>query len=59
MPGRWGPEVYRARAKQWRDGAVSMPDGEKRKAYMSLAEGYERLADLLEVEPSPAPDRSD
>jgi hypothetical protein len=47
MPGSWDPDVYRARAKQWRDAVVSMPDSPTRKAYLFLADGYEKLADIL------------
>jgi hypothetical protein len=50
MPGSWDPDVYRARAKQWRDAVVSMPDSPTRKAYLVLADGYEKLADILEEE---------
>src|SRR3954451_14237015 len=27
MPGNWDPQVYRARAQQWRDEAEKMPPG--------------------------------
>ena len=50
MPGNWDPEVYRGRAKQWREAAPGLPDGRIRKAYLALAEGYEKLADLIEKE---------
>ena len=50
MPGNWDPEVYRARAKQWREAAQNLPDSETRKGYLALAEGYERLADIIEKE---------
>jgi hypothetical protein len=47
MPGNWDPEVYRERARQWRDAAAKLPIGETREAYMALAEGYEKLANLI------------
>jgi hypothetical protein len=50
MPGSWDPEVYRERAKQWREAATGLPDGPTRKAYLALTEGYERLADIIEKE---------
>lgn len=52
MPGSWDPEVFRRRAKQWREAAPRVPDGPTRKAYLALAEGYQRLADLIEKEKS-------
>ena len=45
-------EVSRRRAKQWREAAPRLPDGRTRKAYLALAEGYQRLADLIEKEKS-------
>lgn len=64
MPGNWDPKVYRERAKQWRDAAHGkLSPGETREAYLTLAEGYDRLADIIErvgiVTPSRAPDRSE
>jgi hypothetical protein len=47
MPGSWDPEVYRERSRQWRDAAVNLPIGKTREAYVALAEGYERLANLI------------
>jgi hypothetical protein len=39
-------------APLWREAAPSQPDGPTRKAYLALAKGYERLADLIEKEKS-------
>ena len=50
MLGNWDPEVYRGRAKQWCEAAQNLPDSENRKEYLALAEGYERLADIIEKE---------
>ncbi len=47
MPGSWDPQVYRERARQWRDAAAEIPSGETRDAYLVLSEGYEKLADLI------------
>jgi hypothetical protein len=40
MPGNWDPQVYRARAKQWRAEADKMPPGENRDAYITTSESY-------------------
>jgi hypothetical protein len=48
MPGNWDPQVYRARAQQWRAEADKMPSGDTRDAYLSIAGGYAHLADLIE-----------
>lgn len=48
MPGSRNPDVYRERAKQWRDAAGSMLDSPTRKAYLLLADGYDNLANILE-----------
>jgi hypothetical protein len=48
MPGNWDPLVYRERAEQWRVAAAKMAPGETQDAYLTLAEGYTNLADLIE-----------
>jgi hypothetical protein len=48
MPGSWDPAVYRERAKAWHAQADKMEPGETRHATLALAEGYARLADLIE-----------
>jgi hypothetical protein len=48
MPGNWDPQVYRARAQQWRAEAERMPPGDTRDAYLTISEGYAKLADLIE-----------
>jgi hypothetical protein len=50
MPGSWNPEVYEAKAQQWREAAAELPPGKTRDAYLALAEGYERLAKLIALE---------
>jgi hypothetical protein len=47
LPGSWDPQVYRARAQQWRDEAEKAPPGAK-DAYIRMSEGYAKLADLIE-----------
>lgn len=47
MPGNWDPQVYRERARQWREAADVLPRGEMRDAYVKMSEQYEKLADLL------------
>ena len=59
MPGNWDPAVYRDRAKGWRETAATVPeDNPKRAVCLELAEGYERLADLLEKLKHPPSSRS-
>jgi hypothetical protein len=48
MPNDWNPEIYRARAKQWQDKAAALPPGDERQACEGLAQGYARLAQLIE-----------
>ena len=48
MPGAWDPTVYRMRAKEWRQKADALPAGEERETCEALAEGYARLAQLIE-----------
>ena len=50
MPDSWDSEQYKERAKAWRDRAASLPEGSpERDACVILAEGYERLAKIIEV----------
>jgi hypothetical protein len=48
MPNDWNPETYRCRARQWQDKAVALPPGDERQSCEVLAEGYARLAQLIE-----------
>ena len=48
MPSDWNPETYRRRAKKWPSKAVAVPFGDERKACEVLAQGYARLAQLIE-----------
>jgi len=48
MPGHWNSEVYRERAKQWREKADALPPGRERDACAVLAEGYAGLAEIIE-----------
>jgi hypothetical protein len=50
MPNSWDPERYMERAKAWRDRAASLPEeSPERDACVTLAEGYERLAKIIEA----------
>jgi hypothetical protein len=50
MPDSWDSEQYKERAKAWRDRAASLPDGSpERDACVMLAQGYEKLAALIEA----------
>jgi hypothetical protein len=54
MPSSWDPQVYRERARQWRDAAAALPPGETRDACIKLSEGYENLARLIAANKSDA-----
>ena len=64
MPDSWNSERYKERAKAWRDRAASLPEGSpERDACVMLAEGYEKLAALIETrrcvtQPAGAQDRA-
>jgi hypothetical protein len=53
MPDSWDPEQYWERAKQWRDRAASLPEGTARDACVTIAEGYEKLAETIEAQRPP------
>ena len=49
VPEHWDPAYYRERAKAWRDKATTLPeDHPERAVCIELADGYDRLATLLE-----------
>ena len=49
VPETWDPACYRERAKAWRDKATVLPDEDpEREVCLVLADGYDRLATLLE-----------
>ena len=51
MPDVWDTEIYRARAEAWRHKAGEFPEGSPtRRHCLAIAEGYARLADLIEVQ---------
>ena len=49
MPDSWDSERYRERAKEWRDRAASLPEGRERDACVTIAEGYEKLVEIIEA----------
>jgi hypothetical protein len=52
VPEIWDPARYRERAKAWRDKAATLPDDDPQRAVcVEIAEGYERLATLIEQGP--------
>jgi hypothetical protein len=57
MSDNWDPERYRERAKQWRDMAASAPQGPRRDAYLNIAEGYEKLVEIIEAQQGRLDDR--
>jgi hypothetical protein len=51
MPESWDTETYRERAATWRLRATLLPeDSEEARICVEIAQGYERLADLIEAE---------
>jgi hypothetical protein len=48
MPGDWNAQTYRERAKQWQAAVDKLPGGRERNACLTLAEGYARLAELID-----------
>jgi hypothetical protein len=53
MPDSWDAGEYRNRATAWLQKAESLPEGHEREACFVLAEGYVRLAELIEAQQSP------
>ena len=49
MPESWDAGEYRNRATAWLHKAESLPGGREREACLALAEGYVKLAELLEA----------
>jgi hypothetical protein len=47
MPDQWDANVYRERAAAWRERAAEL-DGDEKAACISIADGYEKLAGLIE-----------
>ena len=52
MPDSWDAGEYRNRATAWLQKAESLPEGREREACFVLAEGYVRLAELIETQQS-------
>jgi hypothetical protein len=52
MPDSWDAGEYRNRATAWLQKAESLPEGPEREACFVLAEGYVRLAELIEAQQS-------
>ena len=59
MPDNWDPAVYRDRARRWRERAATSRQDQERAVCLELAEGYERLAALLEQQERLCPRSSD
>jgi hypothetical protein len=53
MPESWDANKYRNRATAWLQRAESLPEGREREACLTLAEGYVRLAELIEAQDAP------
>jgi hypothetical protein len=48
MSGSWDPQAYRERAEHWRAQAAKTASGDTRDAYVTISEGYAKLAELIE-----------
>ena len=53
MPESWDANNT-TRATAWLQRAESLPEGREREACLTLAEGYVRLAELIEAQDAPA-----
>ena len=49
MPESWDAGEYRNRAAAWLQKAETLPAGREREACLTLADGYTKLAELLEA----------
>jgi hypothetical protein len=52
MPEHQDPEAYRLQARLWQRKAGNLSNGEERDVYLVIADGYARLAQLLEQKAS-------
>lgn len=50
MPESWDAAEYRNRATAWLQKAESLTEGREREACLALAEGYVKLAELIEAQ---------
>ena len=51
MPESWDPKIYRERAEAWRQRAALLPEDDlQAKTCLEIAEGYARLAQLIETD---------
>jgi hypothetical protein len=50
MPESWNAGEYRNRATAWLQKAEILPAGRERDACLTLADGYTKLAELLEAQ---------
>jgi hypothetical protein len=41
------PQIYIARAKLWEERAADLPNSEERDAYLAIANGYAKLARII------------
>jgi hypothetical protein len=48
MPDSWDAGKYRQRAEEWQKKAESLDEGKERTACLTIADGYARLAELIE-----------
>jgi hypothetical protein len=50
MPDSWDPNLYRQRAEAWRQRAALLEDEDQQDTCLDIADGYDRLAGLIEAE---------
>jgi len=51
MPENQDPAAYRQRVEAWRERAALLPEGDPQRATcLEIAEGYEKLANLIEAQ---------
>ena len=56
MPENQNPAAYRQRVEAWRERAALLPEGDPQRATcLEIAEGYEKLANLIEAQQRRAP----
>jgi hypothetical protein len=48
MPQNWDPAIYRQRARDWQEKADTLSPGKERDTCLTIAEGYARLAALID-----------
>jgi hypothetical protein len=53
MPNNWNSKVYRQRADEWQEKANALSPGKERDTCLTIAQGYARLAALIDESERP------